>query len=117
MFGMPAELLLIPDCPNERAAQELLRVALDDVGLARTPIRTIIVGSQQDAEQRSFVGSPTILLDGLDPFPVRCRAGASLPHLRHAGRPCRDPSASGTPTSHQAGCRGPGQLIDTRRDS
>ena len=70
MFGMLVELLLIPDCPNERAAQELLRVALDDVGLARTPIRAIIVGSQQDAEQRSFVGSPTILLDGLDPFPA-----------------------------------------------
>jgi hypothetical protein len=46
----------------------LLRRALDDVGLAAVRFRTRVIGTQQEAEQTGFVGSPTILIDGRDPF-------------------------------------------------
>jgi hypothetical protein len=62
------ELLVIPECPNEGAAAELLRRALDDVGLTQVPFRTHVVESERDAERLSFVGSPTVRIDGEDPF-------------------------------------------------
>ena len=62
------ELLLVPDCPSSHPAQELLRSTLRAAGLAGTPIRVSVIESQHGAEQRGFVGSPTILVNGLDPF-------------------------------------------------
>jgi hypothetical protein len=66
--GVEVELLVIPDCPHDASAHELLRRALDDVGLDGVGIRTTIIDSQELAEQRGFTGSPTILLNGRDPF-------------------------------------------------
>jgi len=34
------------------------------------PVRISVIASQQQAEEREFVGSPTILVDGVDPFGV-----------------------------------------------
>ena len=65
---MDVELLVVPGCPNEGGAVELLRRALDDVGLAQVPIQTRVVSTWQDAERLSFVGSPTVRIDGEDPF-------------------------------------------------
>ena len=65
---MDVELLVVPDCPNEAPAEALLRTALDDVGLVRVPITTTVIDSASEAERRGFVGSPTILIDGDDPF-------------------------------------------------
>jgi hypothetical protein len=62
------ELLVVPDCPNASAAQALLRSALDAAGLAATPIRISVIHSEREAENRGFVGSPTILINGIDPF-------------------------------------------------
>jgi hypothetical protein len=62
------ELLVIPDCPNEGAAAAQLRQALDDVGLTRVPIRTHLVDSLDEARRLGFVGSPTVRIDGEDPF-------------------------------------------------
>ena len=62
------ELLVVPDCPNAQAARELLRSSLRAAGLAGTPIRVRVIASQRAAEQRGFIGSPTILINGLDPF-------------------------------------------------
>ena len=58
----------MPDCPNEVPAVALLRAALDGVGLARLPIIATVIDSSAEAERRGFVGSPTILIDGGDPF-------------------------------------------------
>ena len=62
------ELLVVPECPNAQAAQELLRASLRAAGLASTPIRVSVIASQRAAEQRGFIGSPTILINGLDAF-------------------------------------------------
>jgi hypothetical protein len=66
--GMEIELLVVRDCPHDGPARELLRKALDDVGLGDVSIRTTVIDSSLAAEQRGFIGSPTILLNGHDPF-------------------------------------------------
>jgi hypothetical protein len=85
MEGMDVELLVVADCPNERPAAVLLRTALDDVGLTAVDVRTTVIATIDDADQRSFVGSPTILINGRDPFPapgapaaLACRVYPSL---------------------------------------
>jgi len=65
---MDVELLVVPDCPNDAPTAALLRTALDDVGLARIPVTTTVIDTPEQAERRGFVGSPTILIDGHDPF-------------------------------------------------
>ena len=51
---MDVELLVVPDCPNEAPAAALLRTALDDVGLARTPVTTTVIDTPAEAERRGF---------------------------------------------------------------
>lgn len=64
---MDIELLVIPECPNDAAAAELIRTAVAHTRVQATITRTIIA-SQDEAQQRGFTGSPTILLNGVDPF-------------------------------------------------
>ncbi len=56
-------------CPNWQTAEERLRLVLSerdlDVRLSRELVQT-----PEQAEELRFAGSPTILLDGVDPFPV-----------------------------------------------
>ncbi len=61
------ELLVVPDCPNEADAVELITTAVADARVRATVTRTVIATRDQ-ARQRGFVGSPTILLNGTDPF-------------------------------------------------
>ncbi len=63
------ELLVVPGCPNEAVAAELIATALADTGVAATVTRTLLV-TEAEAQRRGFIGSPTILLNGLDPFSV-----------------------------------------------
>ncbi|MER6076038.1 hypothetical protein ABT187_46330 [Streptomyces sp. NPDC001817] len=65
---MEIEVLVVPDCPHQQLAEERLRQALDDAGLDATGFTTRVVADQADAEQSAFTGSPTILIDGRDPF-------------------------------------------------
>ena len=65
---MDVELLVTPDCPHEGATAVVLRRALDDVGLMRIPIRTRVVSTSEEADRLRFTGSPTVLIDGDDPF-------------------------------------------------
>jgi len=68
MASMDVEVLVVADCPNEGDAVALVRRALDDLGLKRVPTRTRVVSSERDAEKLGFIGSPTIRIDGIDPF-------------------------------------------------
>ncbi len=69
MIGcMRVELLVVPDCPNETTAAELLRQALDAAGLDDVNFETTLVTTLEQAQARGFIGSPAFVLDGRDPF-------------------------------------------------
>jgi hypothetical protein len=68
MKHLDVELLIVPNCPHASAAQELIRSALAAAGLPGTPIRISVIESEREAEKRGFVGSPTIRINGVDPF-------------------------------------------------
>jgi hypothetical protein len=63
-----AELLVIPECPGADEARELLRTALDDIGLADTPFTVRIIDTADAARARRFAGSPAFVVDGMDLF-------------------------------------------------
>ena len=71
MHPVDVEVLVTPDCPCEGAAVLLVRRALNDVGLSRVPIRTRLVNTDGEAQQLRFVGSPTVRINGQDPFADR----------------------------------------------
>jgi hypothetical protein len=60
-------LLYFAGCPNWKIAEERLRLALSRCG-NDTPVTTQAVETQEEALALGLTGSPTILLDGHDPF-------------------------------------------------
>ncbi|MGN6331459.1 MAG: DF family (seleno)protein [Motilibacteraceae bacterium] len=64
---MTVTLLYFPGCPNWQTADANLRAALDETG-ADVTVQRRVVDSVEDAERHGFLGSPTILIDGRDPF-------------------------------------------------
>ncbi|MBV9662124.1 MAG: hypothetical protein JO337_13300 [Acidimicrobiales bacterium] len=57
------------DCPNWKTADDRIRQALHDTGLANSVIVTYErVDTPEDAERLGFIGSPTVLIDGTDPL-------------------------------------------------
>ncbi|EHR61531.1 MULTISPECIES: DF family (seleno)protein [Saccharomonospora] len=69
MATVKVELFYFDGCPNWRLAEERLREALAAAGLAPLEIYHRTVETKAEAEALHFPGSPTILIDGLDPFP------------------------------------------------
>jgi hypothetical protein len=67
MNPVRVQLLYFEGCPNWTVAEERLRYALDLVGVPAT-IERCLVETQEEAERLQFQGSPSILLDGKDPF-------------------------------------------------
>ena len=65
---MYAELLVVPDCPHQQAAEALVYTALADVGLSQVAIATSVISTEVEASRRGFIGSPTVLIDGNGPF-------------------------------------------------
>jgi hypothetical protein len=65
---MDIELLVVSDCPHTAPARDLLRQALADVGLPHQGFTTREVSTPGQAAELGFTGSPTILIDGRDPF-------------------------------------------------
>jgi hypothetical protein len=65
---MTVALLYLAGCPNYLVADQRLREALVAVGRAGTEVEHVLVSTDQEAEVLSFHGSPTVLVDGLDPF-------------------------------------------------
>lgn len=61
-------LVYFDDCPNWRLARGRLRQALSRLGVSDTPVKYRRVGSPAEAERIGVHGSPTILVDGCDPF-------------------------------------------------
>ena len=92
MGKVEVQLLVVEDCPNEAPAAAVVRRALDEVGLSTLRFTIRVVTSQAEAEQLCFLGSPSVLIDGEDPF--------AEPHHRPA-MACRlyrdDTGMSGVP--------------------
>jgi len=63
---MELVLLTVPGCPNAAAFEERLAAAL--TGLPRTVVRRRVVGDEREAAEAGMHGSPTLLVDGIDPF-------------------------------------------------
>jgi hypothetical protein len=55
-------------CPNWRTTEDNLRTALNQVDAADVQVRRQLVDSVEDAERLGFLGSPTVLIDGIDPY-------------------------------------------------
>ena len=62
-------VLAVADCPHVALARERIASALERLG---RPAHTSeqVVASDEDAARLGFRGSPTILIDGTDPFPA-----------------------------------------------
>lgn len=85
---MDVRLLYFDGCPNWHTLEERLREALRVVG-ASADVALVPVRTPDEAERLRFRGSPTVLLDGVDPFadatsPVglSCRVFATPEGLR-----------------------------------
>lgn len=106
---MDIELLVVAECPNERPAADLLRATLDRAGLTRTAFTITVVDSQEEAERRGFTGSPTFLVDGVDPFAEPdADPGLSCRLYRAGGAVVGLPSATDLARA-VSGCVGPGE--------
>ena len=62
---MVIEFLYMENCPNQEPALELLKelMAQHDVAV---PIKLMKVGSEEEAKEFKFLGSPSIRIDGVD---------------------------------------------------
>jgi len=64
------ELLWWEGCPSTERALAAVREALADLGLEDVDVRTREIRGDDDARGAGFVGSPTILIDGVDLVPA-----------------------------------------------
>jgi len=64
------ELLWWEGCPSTERALAAVREALADLGLEDVDVRAREIRSDGDARDAGFVGSPTILIDGVDLVPA-----------------------------------------------
>ena len=68
MAVMTISLLYFDGCPNWHVADKRLRAALVAVGRPDDAIEHVLVSTPEEAEAAQFRGSPTVLVDGRDPF-------------------------------------------------
>ena len=61
-------LLYFDGCPNWQQTEQRLLDALDQAGLPPTVLTRQAVRTPEDAERLRFRGSPTVLINGQDPF-------------------------------------------------
>ena len=89
------ELRFFDSCPNWKVANERLQRALQLEGV-ETAIAYTKVESPEEAERLDFIGSPTILINGLDPY---------RPHEAKPGMACRvfatEDGPQGSPTVNE----------------
>jgi ABC-2 type transport system permease protein len=91
---MRIELLYFDGCSTYRNAEEDLRAVLADEGI-EAEVELVEVNSGEEARRLGFPGSPTLRIDGHDPFP--------LPKRGERGLACRvyvtPEGMKGTPTA------------------
>jgi hypothetical protein len=65
---MDVTLLYFDDCPSWTVADARLGEALRIVGLDPALVERRLITTDEEAQRARFRGSPTILIDGVDPF-------------------------------------------------
>jgi hypothetical protein len=92
---MHLQLLYFDDCPSWQVTDARLREALTALG-SSTEVERVLVSTPEEATALQFHGSPSVLVDGTDPF---AEPGASI------GLTCRlyrtPAGLSGSPTVEQ----------------
>lgn len=78
---MVITVLGVPDCPNVRLLTQ--RIALAGAGLPIT-VRNVVVEDEATAAQGKMTGSPTMLIEGVDPFADGSAASISCRLYRDA---------------------------------
>jgi hypothetical protein len=68
MSAPDIELLWWAGCPSTERALAELRDVLDELGLGDLEIRATELETEEEARERGFLGSPTVLIGGEDPF-------------------------------------------------
>lgn len=93
---MDITLQYFDGCPNWRVADRRLVEAMELAGVSASVVVRRLVSTPEEAEAVGFRGSPTVLIDGVDPF-----ADPDAP----AGLSCRvystDAGVAGSPTVEQ----------------
>src|ERR1700716_111589 len=96
MEPMKITIQYFEDCPHWRLADKRVQGVLRDLSRADVKLEYQLIDSPEAAERAGFRGSPTILIDGRDPF-----ATGDEP----VGMSCRvyttDEGAQGAPTEGQ----------------
>ncbi|HEU5421868.1 MAG TPA: thioredoxin family protein [Streptosporangiaceae bacterium] len=90
---MELTILTVPGCPNAAALEERLAAVLADY--PGSVVRRRQVANEQEAAEAGMAGSPTLLIDGTDPFAVPGQMAALSCRLyrNEAGRLAGAPSA------------------------
>ena len=65
---MHVSLLYLEDCPSWQVAEDRLTEALHLLGLPDQGVERLLIATDEEARAAHFRGSPTILIDGEDPF-------------------------------------------------
>ena len=65
---MKLEVLHVPDCPNTTVLTGRLETLI--IGRAGVRVEQREISNQAEASRRGMTGSPTLLVDGVDPFAV-----------------------------------------------
>ena len=63
---MELTVLTVPDCPNGPLLEERLAVAL--AGIPVSSVTRRVIADEREAARWGMRGSPTLLVDGVDPF-------------------------------------------------
>lgn len=66
---MEIVVLTVPDCPNAPVLEERLAQALAEIGAHASIVHRTVENAEQ-AERWGMHGSPTLLVDGVDPFAI-----------------------------------------------
>jgi hypothetical protein len=66
---MKIDVLHIDECPNWERAGTVIEEILSELGASDVRPNFVLIRTPEEAAAVPFAGSPTILIDGVDPFP------------------------------------------------
>jgi hypothetical protein len=90
------EVRYVAGCPSLTVTRQRLALALDAVGHCDTDVRFRLVRTAEEAQELGFPGSPTVLIDGIDPFAKTAAAVGLSCRLYRDGA-----ASSGSPSVEQ----------------